>query len=73
MEITKNSINQLQSSSYIKMNWRFKITKLKITDAKLYVPIVTLSTKDIVNLSKQLSNEFKRSVYWKRFESLQKE
>ena len=51
------------------MSWRFKITKLKITDAKLYVPIVTLSTEDIVNLSKQVSNEFKRSVYWKRFEA----
>ena len=30
--------------------------KLKRTDAKLHVPIVTLSTKDNVNLTKQLSN-----------------
>ena len=37
--------------------------KFKITDAKLHVPIVTLSTKDDVNLTKQLSNDFKRSVY----------
>ena len=28
--------------------------KFKITDAKLHVPIVTLSTKDNVNLTKQL-------------------
>ena len=28
------------------------------------VPIVTLSTKDNVNLTKQLNEEFKRSVYW---------
>ena len=30
--------------------------KFKITDAKLHVCIVSLSTKDNVNLTKQLSN-----------------
>ena len=30
----------------------------------MHVPIVTLSTKDSVNLTKQLSEGFKRSVYW---------
>ena len=34
--------------------------KFKITDAKLKVLIVTLSTKDNINLTKQLSNGFKR-------------
>ena len=29
-------------------------TTFKITDTRLYVPIVTLSTKDNVNLKKQL-------------------
>ena len=38
--------------------------KFEITDAKLNVPIVTLSTKDSVNLAKQLSEGFKSSVYW---------
>ena len=38
-------------------------TKFKITSTKLYVPIVTLSTKDSVNLTKQLNKEFKRSAY----------
>ena len=38
-------------------------TKFKIMDAKLHVPIVTLSTKDNVNLTKKLSDGFKRSVY----------
>ena len=33
----------------------------KITDAKLHV---TLSTKDNLNLTKQLSNGLKRSVFW---------
>ena len=36
----------------------------KITEAKLFVPIVTLSTKDNANLTKQLNEGFKRSVYW---------
>ena len=37
--------------------------QLKITAAKLHVRIVTLSTKDNVNLTKQLSNGCKRSVF----------
>ena len=35
----------------------------KITDAKLYVPIVTLSAEDNVKLSKLLGKGFKRSIY----------
>ena len=41
--------------------------KLKITDAKLQVSIVTFSAKDNVNLTKQLRNGFKRSVYWNSY------
>ena len=36
--------------------------KFKIMDDKLHVPRVTLSTKDNVNLKKQVSDVFKRSV-----------
>ena len=43
--------------------------KFEITDAKLHVPIVTLSTKDSANLTKQLSKGFKRSVYWNNYET----
>ena len=39
----------------------------KITDAKLYVPIVTLSAEDSVKLSKLLSEGFKRSIYWNEY------
>ena len=39
-------------------------TKLKITNTKLFVSIVTLSTEHNVKLTKQLSETFKRSVYW---------
>ena len=38
-----------------------------ITDAKRYVPIVTLSAEDNAKLSKILSHGFKRSVYWNKY------
>ena len=38
----------------------------KITDAKLYVPVVTLSAEDNVKLVKQLNEGFKRPVYWNK-------
>ena len=44
-------------------------TTFKITGTKLYVPIVTLSTKDNVNLTKKLNEGFKRSVYWNEYKS----
>ena len=36
----------------------------KITDAKISVPILTLSIKDNGKLSKLLGEGFKRSIYW---------
>ena len=42
-------------------------TTFQITSTKLYVPIVTLSTKNNVNLAKQLNEGFKRSVYWNEY------
>ena len=39
----------------------------KITDAKLYVPIVTLSTEDNSKLSKLLNEVFKRPIYWNEY------
>ena len=41
----------------------------QITDTKLYVPNVTLSTKHNVNLTKQLNEGFKKSVYWNEYKS----
>ena len=38
-----------------------------ITDAKLYVPVVTLSIEDNKKLTKLLSEGFKRSVYWNKY------
>ena len=42
-------------------------TIFEITDAKLYVPIVTLSAEDNAKLSKLLSQGFKRTVYWNEY------
>ena len=39
----------------------------KITDAKLYVQIVTLSAEDNVKLSKLLGEGFKRPIYWNEY------
>ena len=43
--------------------------KFQITSKKLYAPFVTLSAKDNVNLTKQLNEGFKRSVYWNEYKS----
>ena len=37
-----------------------------ITDTKLYVPVVTLSTQDNVKLFKQLESGFKRTINWNK-------
>ena len=44
--------------------------KFKITDAKLHVPIATLSIKYEVSLTKQLSDGFKRSLYWNKYQTV---
>ena len=44
-------------------------TTFQITSTKLYVLIATLSTKDNVNLTKQLNEGFKRSLYWNEYKS----
>ena len=56
---------------YLELNWTKDCvmpniagaTTFKITNTKLYVPIITLSTKDHVLLTKQLNEGFKRPAY----------
>ena len=38
-----------------------------ITDAKLYLPIITLKIEDKAKLSKLLSEGFKRSTHWNKY------
>ena len=44
-------------------------TKFKITDRKLYVPLVTLSTQDNAKLLQQLKYGFKRIINWNKYQS----
>ena len=44
-------------------------TKFKITNTKLYVPLVTLPNEDNVKLTKQLNKGFKRLVYWNEYKT----
>ena len=41
----------------------------KITDAKLYVPIVTLSVEDNTKLTKLLNEGFKRPIHWNKYKA----
>ena len=43
--------------------------KFAITETKLYVPVVTLSTKDNEKLLQQLKSGFKKTVSWNKYES----
>ena len=62
---------------YLELNWIENCilskagdsARFEITDTKLHVPIVTLSTKDSENLTKQLNKGFKSSVYWNSYET----
>ena len=39
-------------------------TEFKITDTKLFAPVVALSTQDNIKLLKQLESGFKRTINW---------
>ena len=39
----------------------------KITETKLYVPVVTLSTQDNAKLLPQLKSGFKRTISWNKY------
>ena len=39
-----------------------------VTDTKLYVPVVTLSTQDNAKLLEQLKSGFKRTINWNKYQ-----
>ena len=43
--------------------------RFKITDCKLYVPVVTLSAEDDNKLLEQLKTGFKRTIKWNKYRS----
>ena len=44
-----------------------------ITDIKLYAPVVTLKIEENVKSSKLLSEGFKTSVYWNKYQAILKD
>ena len=44
-------------------------TKFTITDTKLYVQIITLSTQDNAKLLKELRSGFKITINWNKYQS----
>ena len=44
-----------------------QIATFAITDTKLYVPVVTLSTQDNAKLLEQLKSGFKRVINWNKY------
>ena len=43
--------------------------KFKITDTKVYVPVVTLSKENDTKLLEQLKTGFKRTIKWSKYRS----
>ena len=75
LKYLRNSLRSLEMplincKVHLELNWNEDCillsnensAKITIMNTKLHVPIVTLSTKDNVNLTKQLINGFKSSV-----------
>ena len=46
-----------------------QVWTFKITDTRLYVPVVTLSAQGNEKLFKQLKSGFKRTINWNRYQS----
>ena len=61
----------------LELNWSKKFvmshvagaTEFKITSTRLYVPIVTLSSKDNIKLVKLLQEGLKRPVHWNEYQT----
>ena len=51
---------------YFFCSWK---KKFAITDTKLYVLVVTLSTEGNIKLLKQLESGFKRTINWNKYQS----
>ena len=46
-----------------------RVTKFEITDIKLYVPVVTLSTNDNAKLLQQLKSGFESTINWNKYQA----
>ena len=46
-----------------------QVLAFALTDIKLYVPVVTLSTQDNAKILQQLKSDFKRTIHWNKYQS----
>ena len=60
------SLNLIESKNCVLCE-EDKVTKFAITDAKLHVPVVTLSTPYNSKLLQQLKSGFKRTINWNKY------
>ena len=60
---------QLNWTKYCVMSNVATATTFKITNTQLYVPVVTLPTKEKLKLTIQLSKGYERSVFWNEYKS----
>ena len=44
-------------------------TNIELTDTKLYIPVVTLSTQDNGKLLEHLKSGFKETINWNKYQS----
>ena len=72
-----NTVNFKSCKIHLELNWSKNCvmsnivgaTSFKITNTKLHVPIVTLSSKDNAKLVKLLEDGFNRPVYWNEYQT----
>ena len=51
----------------MKNTWNGQVPTFTITDVKLYVPVLTLSSQDNSNVLQQLKSGFKTAINWNKY------
>ena len=67
-EITLD-LNWSENSAVVSTNAAAQATTFSITDTKLYVLVITLSTQDNAKLLEQLRSGFKRTINWNKHQT----
>ena len=67
-EITVD-LNWYGNCVIVATNEAAQTAKFSITDTKLYVPVLTLSTQDNAKLLEQLKSGFKRTINWNKYQT----
>ena len=62
-------LNWPENCVIVVTNIAAQATMISITDAKVYIPVVTLSTQDNAKLFEQLKSGFKRTINWNKYKT----